>query len=550
MSETPPPFDYDYIVIGSGFGGSVSAMRLAEKGYSVAVFEQGKRFGAADFPETNWNLFKFLWWPTLFMRGFMRVTILRHVTILSGAGVGGGSLVYANTQLVPPQEVFTPEAWARPEGTDVYAEMLPFYHEAQRMLGSVKNPLETEADRVLASVSKELGYGEPHATTVGVYFGKAGVTVNDPYFGGEGPERTGCNMCGGCMVGCRHNAKNSLDKNYLYFAEKWGARVYPETTVTRLRALEGEGYEITTEKSFWGGEGQSRVWRARNVVVAAGVLGTMPLLLASKEQGDLPNLSPRLGDFVRTNSEAILNVVSGDKEKDYSKGIAITSGVYPDKDTHVEVVRYPDGSDAMGLMYQLLTRKVPWVPRLLVFLFNVLLHPLRFLRSAMPVGWARRSIILLVMQTLDNYMRVKLKKPWFFGRPSITTELVGAKDVPSYIPIAYDFAEKMAEQVGGFAQSPLNDMVFDIPVTAHIMGGACIGRSPETGVVDAYNRAYGHPGLYVIDGSMLPTNLGVNPSLTITAKAEHAMSAIPRKAKSDADFTLSRPPAAEPRATA
>jgi cholesterol oxidase len=532
---------FDFVIIGSGFGGSVSALRLAEKGYSVAVLEAGKRYTAADFPETNWETKKFLWAPKLKHYGIMRITPMRHVAILSGAGVGGGSLVYANTLLVPPKDVFTSEAWGAPEGTDVYAELLPHYEKAQQMLGAVPNPLETEADQLLRETADELGFGDTyHTTNVGVFFGEPEVTVPDPYFGGEGPARAGCNLCGGCMVGCRYNAKNSLDKNYLYLAEKRGVHVFPETTVESVRSLPEGGYEIISVSSM-DSKAPPQVWRSTGVVMAAGVLGTMPLLLQAKEEETLPELSDALGDFVRTNSEAILNVQSLDKSKDYSKGISITSGVYPDEHTHIEGVRYPEGSDAMGLLYNLFTEKWKYVPRVLTFLLMIILHPIQFLRSLWVRGWARRSLILLVMQTLDSHMRLKIKKRIFGRGYRLTTELTGdAKKVPAYIPAGYEFAKRMAKRIGGFAQSPINEVLLDVPVTAHIMGGACIGKSAESGVVDWHNQAFGHPNLYVVDGSMIPANLGVNPSLTITAKAEHAMAAIPHR-NENGSFTAPSP---------
>jgi cholesterol oxidase len=530
---------FDFLVVGSGFGGSVSALRLAEKGYRVAVLEAGKRFTQKDFPETNWEREKFFWAPKLDYYGIMRITPMRHVTILSGAGVGGGSLVYANTLLVPPEKVFTPEAWGAPEGTDVYGEMKPFYATAQKMLGAVPNPLVTEADVALRETATELGFGDTfHTTNVGVFFGEPDKTVPDPFFGGEGPERTGCNQCGGCMVGCRYGAKNTLDKNYLYFAEKLGVQIFPETTVESVRALPEGGYEVVSVSSLDDSKDR-KVWRAPGLVLSAGVLGTMPLLLAAKEEGALPNLSARLGDFVRTNSEAILNVQTNDSSKDYSKGIAITSGVYPDEHTHIEVVRYPEGSDAMGLLYSVFTEKWRFVPRLLTFLLMILLKPLQFLKSLWVPGWAKRSIILLVMQTLDSHMRLKVKKRIFGKGYRLTTELApGSPKAESYLPVAYAFAKRIARKIKGFPQSPINELVLDNPVTAHIMGGACIGRSSAEGVIDRYNQVFGHPNLYVIDGSMIPANLGVNPSLTITAKAEHAMAAVPLKAANPAFQTM------------
>jgi cholesterol oxidase len=532
MAQT---FDYDYVVVGSGFGGSVSALRLTEKGYSVAVLEAGKRYRTEDFPVTNWNARKFLWAPKLGLHGIMRMTFLKDVLILSGAGVGGGSLVYANTLLVPPAKVFKPELFGAPPGEDVYARLSPHYETAQRMLGATKCELDTPADKALRAVAEEFGKGDTHhATNVGVYFGKPGERVPDPFFGGEGPDRVGCTLCGGCMVGCRVGAKNTLDKNYLYFAEKKGAQVFPETMVTHIEPLDGGGYKVHTRHSLSRFFGKKRTFTARGVVLSAGVLGTMGVLLRSKERGLLPNLSARLGDFVRTNSEAIIGVQTRRKDLDFSQGIAITSGIYPDEDTHIEVVRYSEGSDAIATLATVLTDGGPGIPRPVRFLKNIIASPMDFLRSLNPFGWAKRTIILLVMQTVDNYMRLGLRRRWFwpFGKTLASMRAPGQKKPPSYIPIAHEYARKMAERVGGFPQSSINEVLFDVPKTAHIMGGACIGSTPEQGVVDRYNRVFGYDNLYVIDGAMIPANLGVNPSLTITALAEHAMSAVPAKEKS------------------
>ncbi len=528
-------FDYDYIVVGSGFGGAVSALRLTEKGYRVAVIEAGKRYRSEDFPRTNMNVRKFLWMPKLGMYGIMRMTLMRGGLILSGAGVGGGSLVYANTLLVPPKKVFRPEVFGAPDGEDVFAAYEPHFETAKRMLGVTPSPLVTPADRLLRDTAEEFGMADTyHTPTVGVYFGKPGEKVADPYFGGEGPERAGCNFCGGCMVGCQIGAKNTLDKNYLYFAEKYGAQVFPETTVVDIEELQGGGYALTTVSTTAKIFKKKRRFTARGVVLSGGVLGTMQLLLSARERGRLPRISNRLGDFIRTNSEAIIGVT--DPKINHSGGISITSGVYPDPDTHIEVVRYPEGSDAIAPLATVLTDGGPGMPRPLRYLVNILRSPGSFLRTLNPFGFAKRSIILLVMQTIDNHMRMTLRRRWWwpFSRSIDTESAPGQSNPPSYIPIANDFAKKMAQRTGGMAQSSINEVLLDVGTTAHILGGAPIGRDKERGVVDRYNRVYGYENLYVIDGSMIPSNLGVNPSLTITALAEHAMSHIPAKEGAEA----------------
>ena len=526
MSE---PYDYDVLVVGSGFGGSVSALRLSEKGYRVAVLERGPRWEPGDFPKTNWNLRKAIWMPALGCYGILRLSFLSDVFVLSGAGVGGGSLVYANTLYVPPDAFFAAPQWAALG--DWKARLMPHYRVAQFMLGVAQNRFEGEPDRVLRAVADGIGRGDTYVTTpVGVYFGKPNETVDDPYFDGAGPARTGCNHCGGCMVGCRFGAKNTLDRNYLYFAEQLGAEVRPMRTVVDVRALPGGGYAVTHERTGAWFARDRRVTTARRVVLSAGVLGTVKLLLESRERGSLPKVSARLGALVRTNSEAILGVTAGAPTEKWSRGIAITSSIHPDERTHIEVVRYSEGSDALAPLTTLLTDGGPGAPRWARWLGNLARHPLTFAQNLWPFGRAKRGVFLLVMQTLDNSIALRLRRTWrSLWRRALDTDHGTGEPNPSYIPLANELARVFAGKVKGVAQSSIMEALFDTPTTAHILGGAAIGASAETGVVDERNEVFGHPGLYVCDGSMIPANLGVNPSLTITAVTELAMSHIPAK---------------------
>lgn len=523
---TAPPLDYDYIVIGSGFGGSVSALRLAEKGWRVAVLEMGKRYGAGDFARTNWNVRKFLWMPRLLCYGIQQITVLKDVLVLHGAGVGGGSLVYANTLLVPPARAFQDPRW--PAGTDWAARLAPHYETAKFMLGATRAPQVFPADELLRDAVHDVtGREAPlELHTVGVWFGVPERTVPDPYFGGEGPERTGCRLCGECMTGCRHGAKNTLDRNYLWLAERRGAVIHPETRVTDVRPMAGGGYEVHTVRSTHPLSRRPRVLRARGVVFAAGAIGTVRLLLRCREAGSLPALSDQVGNYVRTNSEALLAVRARNDAVDYSRGIAITSGVQADADTHIEVVRYGNGQDSMALLATHLTGGGPPWPRWVRWMANAVRHPVDFLRAHFPFGWARRSAVLLVMQPLNNHMRLRLRR-WPWGR-ALASELPdGGARPPTYMPLANAVAKRMAERMGGIPQSGLHEVLLGASSTAHILGGATLGASPADGVCDAQGKVFGYEGLHVADGSLVPANLGVNPSLTITALAEHVMSQVP-----------------------
>lgn len=524
-------FDYDFAIVGSGFGGSVSALRLTEKGYRVAVLEMGKRWRKEDFPKTTWNVRKYLWRPWAGMYGILQMTLVKDAFFLHGAGVGGGSLVYANTLLVPPDEAFTDARWV---GQDWKAALAPHYETAKKMLGVVRSPIIVETDRMLKEVAEEMGRGDTfHRANVGVFFGaegdEPGTTVADPFFGGEGPERTTCTMCGGCMVGCRVGAKNTLDQNYLYLAEKRGAVIEPESKVIDIRPLEGGGYELEIARST-GFFHPRRTIRVRGVVVSAGSYGTVDLLMRCKERGSLAKLSGQLGRYLRTNSEALLGVRSRRPDVDYSRGIAITSGVFVDEKTHIEVVRYPAGSDALAPLATVLTDGGGSIPRWLRWIGTVLRHPLQFLRTAIPFGWAKKTAILLVMQPVDNHLRYTLRRRWWWPfSKKLDSDRGDGPPVPVYIPVANLVARKMAKKMDGIPESGLLEVLLGKASTAHILGGCPIGLTPEDGVVDPESRAFGYEDLYVVDGSVIPANLGVNPSLTITAMAENAMTKVPAR---------------------
>jgi cholesterol oxidase len=525
-------FDVDWVVVGSGFGGSVSALRLAEKGYSVQVLECGRRFRDEDFPKSTWDLRRYFWAPRLGLKGIFRLTQFRDVAVVSGCGVGGGSLGYANTLYVPGPEFFRDPQWADLE--DWERTLAPHYAEAQRMLGVAEVEQDDPADQLLRELGEHLGVGETYRKTpVGVYQENPGKTVPDPYFGGEGPDRTGCLQCGRCMVGCPHGAKNTLVKNYLWLAERRGVKIEAERMVTEVRPLGAadgsDGYAITSERSgLLPGRGR-RTITARGVVFAAGPLGTNKLLQRCRLGGALPNVSKRLGELVRTNSEMILAVtVPEDYPDDLTRRVAITSSIYPDPHTHIETVTYGHAGDSMNTLYTLLVGDGTKLTRPLKLLGQIVRHPGRFAKIMWPKGWSSRTIIVLVMQTLDNAiaLRPKVKRN---GDVRLTTEQDPERPNPTFIPVANEAAEWLAERTGGIAQSSFSEALFNVPNTAHILGGATIGHSPEDGVVDSRQRVFGYENLLVCDGSAVPANVGVNPSLTITALAEHAMSQLPPK---------------------
>jgi cholesterol oxidase len=521
--------DCDFLIIGSGFGGSVSALRLTEKGYRVVMLEKGRRLEAKDFPKTNWNLKRWLWMPQLGWRGLFKMTFFRHVTVLSGVGVGGGSLVYANTLPVPKDHFFKSGQWS--QLADWKQELAPYYEKAKKMLGAMVNPLSTYPDQIIQEVGQEMGRTDFQPTTVAVYFGQPGVTVPDPYFNGEGPSRTGCNSCGGCMLGCRFNAKNSLDKNYLYLAEKRGLTIHSDTEATWVRPLPGGGYEVEALEGASIFSRRKRRFTARNVVFAGGVLGTLDLLLKLKASPDgLPRLSDRLGEFVRTNSEALLGIVTPRRDKDLSRGIAIGSILHTDEHSHLEPVRYSAGAGFFRTLSAPYVTGAGMVTRLARLIGVMLRNPLKLLRVMTARDYAKQTIILLYMRTLDGYLSMKRGRGLMTAlRKGLTTKVQAGSAPTANIPEAAELGRRVAEKVGGMPMSLINETLLGIPTTAHILGGCCMGDSPQTGVIDAQHRVYGYEGLYVVDGSAISANPGVNPSLSITALAERAMSFIAEK---------------------
>lgn len=527
------PGVYDWIVIGSGFGGSVSALRLSEKGYRVLVLEKGRRFARNDFPKDNTEVRKWLWSPALGARGLFQMSFLRHVTILHGVGVGGGSLVYANTLPEPKRAFFEAVSWSHL--ADWQRELAPHYQTAKRMLGATRYPGSTTGDKVLAQIAAEMGRSEEHhPTDVAVYFGAPGVEAADPFFGGKGPSRVGCTECGSCMTGCRVGAKNTLDHNYLYLAEKLGAEVQADTEVTALRPVPGKGgYAVHTKQH----QGASLVFEAPNVILSGGVMGTLPLLLAMQQdpQG-LPRLSKRLGARVRTNNEALLGVTAPDSKEDFSRGVAITSILHTDEHSHIEPVRYGPGSTFFrSLMAPHAPARFAFL-RLLGMLKQFLLQPLTWLRAMTLRKYSEKTQILLYMRTLEETLTLKLGRSLHTGfRRGLVSHLDDASCAPSAnLPEATAIARRFATKVGGVVGSLFSETVMGAPTTAHILGGCAMGKDANEGVIDPQHRVFGYDGLYVVDGSAVSANPGVNPSLTITALAERAMSYIPENSNTSA----------------
>jgi cholesterol oxidase len=527
--------DYDVVVVGSGFGGSVAALRLTEKGYRVAVVEAGRRFADDEFAETSWDLRRYLWAPALGCFGIQRIHLLKDVMILAGSGVGGGSLVYANTLYRPLKPFYADKQWAHI--TDWEAELAPHYDQASRMFGVVENPTVTPADEVMQKVAADMGVADSfHPTPVGVFFGEPGRSVPDPFFGGAGPARTGCTECGACMTGCRVGAKNTLVKNYLYLAERKGAKVLPLTTVTAVRPLgdgAGDGFAVDLRRTGRRARTARATITAGRVVLAAGTWGTQRLLHEMKDRGVLPRLSPRLGELTRTNSEAIIGAgrTAVDPARDFSRGVAITSSIHPDETTHIEPVRYGKGSNAMGLLQTIATDGAASVPRWLQAVRFMTRHPVQTARLLRTHRWSERTVILLVMQSLDNSITTYTKKG-LFGRRRYTSRQGHGEPNPAFIPAGFEANQLAAKHIEGIPGGTWGE-IFNVPLTAHFIGGCAIGSSPSAGVIDPYHRVHGYPGLSVVDGSAISANLGVNPSLTITAQAERAFSFWPNKGDPD-----------------
>ncbi|WP_406252497.1 GMC family oxidoreductase [Streptomyces atratus] len=541
-------YDYDVLVVGSGFGGAVSALRLTEKGYRVGVLEAGRRFTRSELPRNSWDLKNFLWAPTLGLYGIQRIHLLGNVMVLAGAGVGGGSLNYANTLYEPLAPFFDDPQWK--DITDWREELGPYYDQAKRMLGVRLNPTMTPSDVHLKATAQAMGIGDTfHMAPVGVFFGdgkdgdgtgkaRPGGEVADPFFGGAGPSRKACTECGECMTGCRHGAKNTLNENYLHLAQKAGAVVHPMTSVVAVTENSKGGYAVKTLPTDNRKKGKGRTFTARKVVIAAGTYGTQTLLHRMKDTGLLPRISSRLGELTRTNSEGLVGSQTSDRRyrkkhgaarADFTRGIAITSSIHPDENTHIEPVRYGKGSNSMGALTVL---QVPYgAHRVRRWLLELVKHPTLAARSLSNRRWSERTIIGLVMQSLDNSLTT-YRKPGGVGKGLLTARQGHGAPNPTQIEAATRSAKLLAEEINGFAGSNVGELM-GTPLTAHFLGGCPIGATADAGVIDPYHRLYGHPGISVVDGSSVSANLGVNPSLTITAQAERAMSFWPNKGEAD-----------------
>lgn len=536
---------YDFVIIGSGFGGSVCAMRLAEKGYDVLLLERGREFKDEDFPRTNWRLDKYLWLPGLGLNGFLKLSLLRDLMVMNWSGLGGGSLGYANVLVEPDAKLFDAPEWR--ESGDWREVLEPHFAKAKRMLGRAVVPDLTPADEVMKSAAVELGRGDTlERLSVGVYFGEPGEEHPDPYFNGEGPARTGCIYCGGCMIGCRYNAKNSLPKNYLHFARAWGVKIRTQTTATMIEPMgeedrEPSGYRVHTRRSTGLLRGGRDSIIAKNVVVAAGVLGTLELLFKCRDSyRTLPGIASSLGENVRSNSEALLGVTDENPQSNHTSGIAIHSVFRADESTHVETFRFPENSAFLNRLLGaplIDAGEAGVLHRAWLMLIAILKRPMGFLQSKLQPSWGRRTFGVLVMQTEDNYLRINLKRGLrTFFRLGLYSSRKVDRPVPAEIPIGHETVRRMARSIQGTPVGNIAEGFLNIPITAHILGGVPMARTPEDGVVDQNFEVFGYPGLYIVDGSVVPANPGLNPSLTITALAEYAMSKIPEKSQPEAHF--------------
>ncbi|MGL5112347.1 MAG: GMC oxidoreductase [Flavobacterium sp.] len=520
-------FDFDYVIIGSGFGGAVSALRLSEKGYKVAVIEKGKWFSKAeDFPKTNWNLKKWLWLPQLGWKGILKLTLYRHVAVLSGVGVGGGSLVYANTLPVPKSPFFTSGSWK--DLCDWETELAPFYALAKKMLGAEKHPYSSKSEKVMQQLATDLGNSHSfEKTDVAVYFGKHGITQPDPYFEGRGPDRTGCIQCGGCMLGCRYNSKNTLDKNYLYLAQQLGCTIKAEQIVYDVVPLNengSAGYEILFKNSFSYFPKKEKI-TAKGVVFSGGVLGTLSLLLKI-QSSSLPNLSKTLGKGVRTNSESLIGVTTFNRDTSFSEGIAIGSIVHLDENRHIEPVKYSAGSGFWRLLMAPMIQGNSFAVRVAKMILEVIREPMQYLKTFLVDDWSKRTQILLYMESIESTLRMQRSKLGF-----LKTKLDHGTAPTAFNPMAQTLAKKVAIIINGKAMVVGTEALFGIPTTAHILGGACMGNDDKQGVINQNNEVYNYKNMLICDGSMISANIGVNPSLTITAITERAMRSIKTNVK-------------------
>lgn len=531
------PYDFDWLIVGSGFGGSVSALRLAQKGYRVGVLECGRRYDDHDFAKSLWDLPRSMWLPRAGLHGTMRISMFKDVAVLSGSGVGGGSLVYSNVHYRPDPKFFDGPEW--PGEVDWQEELESRYDAAEQMLGVAEYPHEAHADALMHEVAADLGVASSYKKPpVAVFMGEPGVTVDDPYFDGAGPPRTGCTLCGECMVGCRVGAKNTLVKNYLWFAERLGVQVMPEREVTDIKPLGAsadgsEGYEVEFTRPGGMLQRSRQHLRARGVIVATGTLGTNKLLQRCRMNGSLGGISARLGHQVRTNSESVLAVTAPNEGFDFTEAVSITSSIFPDAETHVEPVTYGAHADAMSLMFTVAPKPGPRATQPLRFAMTLLKQGGEAARLLNPSGWSKRTMLMITMQAIDTSIRLKPLRRRRDGSILLATVVEPGSVRPAPIPAAYDVANRIAEKIGGTAQASMLEATMATPVTAHFLGGAVIADGPESGVVDSDHRVFGYENLMVCDGSVLPANIGVNPSLTISALTERAISKVPVKSASD-----------------